>query len=379
MVRKFLYGVAVLLVVLVIGRVALTFWSEDLTERAFVPDGAFTPLAPLPPEAWTDAKMWIARPDIPGNPALYRPAGDAPQAPAPATPASATSVAVFFVHPTSYAEKAAWNAPLDDAPSRERAAQMVKAMASPFNTGGRIWAPRYRQATIGAFLSGKPQAEAALNVATSDVIAAFDAFAKANPRGPIVLAGHSQGAFLLRRLIATRVAGTPLASRVVAAYVIGWPVSLAHDLPKMGLPACAAADQSGCVVSWLSVADPADTAMLVKAYGRRVGLDGRSVANSAFLCTNPLTGTAGGQSDARANLGTLVPDFAAGTGTLAPHVVPAACGADHFLHIGEAPKLDMGPYVLPGNNYHLYDVTLFWANLRSDFLRRTAQWTGTHG
>jgi hypothetical protein len=57
-----------------------------------------------------------------------------------------------------------------------------------------------------------------------------------------------------------------------------------------------------------------------------------------------------------------------------PGVVPAACGPDHFLHIGEPPKLDMGPYVLPGNNYHLYDVTLFWANLRADFERRVAAW-----
>ena len=24
----------------------------------------------------------------------------------------------------------------------------------------------------------------------------------------------------------------------------------------------------------------------------------------------------------------------------------------------------MGPYVLPGNNYHVYDYPLFWANVR---------------
>ncbi|WP_374410476.1 DUF3089 domain-containing protein [Novosphingobium colocasiae] len=370
MVRKFLYAIAVLLVVLVIGRVALTFWSEDLTERAFVPDADFTPLRPLPSAAWDDAAMWIARPDIAGNPSLYRPEGLPPASAASAPP----DTAVFFVHPTSFAQKTAWNAPLDDKPSRDQAALMVKAMASPFNAVGRVWAPRYRQATIGAFLSAKPQADAALDVATLDVIAAFDNFLKANPKGPIVLAGHSQGAFLLRRLIAARIAGTPVAQRVAAAYVIGWPVSIDHDLPRMGLPACRTADQSGCVISWLTVADPADTAMLVSAYGRRRGLDGQGVAGSAFVCTNPLTGTIDGQSGAQANTGTLVPDFQAGTGRLEPQVVPAACGPDHFLHIGEAPKLDMGPYVLPGNNYHLYDMTLFWANLRSDFQRRLQAW-----
>jgi hypothetical protein len=32
----------------------------------------------------------------------------------------------------------------------------------------------------------------------------------------------------------------------------------------------------------------------------------------------------------------------------------------------------MGPYVLPGNNYHVYDYSLFWANIRADAERRVA-------
>ena len=38
------------------------------------------------------------------------------------------------------------------------------------------------------------------------------------------------------------------------------------------------------------------------------------------------------------------------------------------LLIGEGPNL--GPYVLPGNNYHVYDYSLFWANIRADANRR---------
>ena len=42
-----------------------------------------------------------------------------------------------------------------------------------------------------------------------------------------------------------------------------------------------------------------------------------------------------------------------------------------FLLIGEdAP--DLGPYVLPGNNYHVYDYALFWSNLRADAAARVA-------
>jgi hypothetical protein len=34
----------------------------------------------------------------------------------------------------------------------------------------------------------------------------------------------------------------------------------------------------------------------------------------------------------------------------------------------------MGPYVLPGNNYHVYDIPLFWENLRQDVARRMRTW-----
>lgn len=368
MARKFLYLIAGVTILLLALLLALRIWSENLTEMAFVPSVGFARQNALPPQALENPAMWVSRPGLKNDPAAWLPPGIKPAA-------RKLPVAVFFVHPTSYIARDAWNASLHDATSRDRADLFVQAMASPFNDAEAIWAPRYRQAAVGAFLTGKPEATEAIDLAYGDVLAAFDVFVRhLRPGQPIALAGHSQGAFLLRRLARDRVAGTPLADRLVGAWVIGWPVSLAHDLAKMGLPACTRADQAGCVASWLTVADPADTQMLEKAYARRTGLDGQSVAASPFLCTNPLTGRQGGSADASANLGTLVPDFAARTGTMAPGIVPAACGSDGFLHIGPPPKLDLGPYVLPGNNYHLYDITLFWANLRADFERRAAAW-----
>lgn len=382
MARKFLYVIAAVTVLILGLLLALRLWSEDLTELAFVPSVTFESQPAMPTNTWERPEMWISRPGIANDPARYLPEG-APPAPAQALPA-----AVFFVHPTSYIDRDAWNASIEEPKSRERAALFVKGMATPFNAATQIWAPRYRQAAIGAFLTDDPQADKAIDLAYGDVLAAFDIFAKSVPRDePIVLAGHSQGAFLLRRLLRDRIAGTPLASRVAAAYVIGWPVSIDHDLPLMGLPPCDRPDQPGCVMSWLSVADPAETGQLMKARVRRHGLDGQTLARHAadgteipspFLCTNPLTGTRDGKAPASANLGTLVPDFAEWTGTLARQVVPARCEADHFLHIGSTPELDLGPYVLPGNNYHLYDVTLFWGNLRADFERRVAAWQKQH-
>ena len=373
MARKFLYAVAVALVLFVIARVALTFYAEDLTEMAFVPGGDFTAAAPLPGDAYAEPAMWIARPGLADDPSRWLPQGASK-----AASSLAQKAAVFFVHPTSYMEKDSWNAALDNKDANERARLFTQLMASAFTDGGEVWAPRYRQATVGAFFTDRPEANRALDLAYADVLAAFDAFAKANPDGPIVLAGHSQGSYLLRRLLRDRVAGQPIADRVVAAYLPGWPVSTSHDLPMIGLPACSAPVEAGCLASWLSVADPADTSMLIKSYERRIGLDRKSVAGSSFVCVNPLTGTRDGQSNAASNAGTLVPDFKGATGDLVGETVPAACAPDHFLHIGPAPKLDMGDYVMPGNNYHVYDITLFWANLRADMERRLATWNRAH-
>jgi hypothetical protein len=367
MARKFLYAFAALVVIFFIGRVVLTFWSGDLAKVALVPDEKFERQAPIAANAYDNPAMWVSRPGLgASDPALWRPEGLKPDA----APGGA---AVFFVHPTHYFNRAHWNAPLDDAEARKALDRMVRGMASPFNAGNEIWAPRYRAATFGVFLTDKPEAREALDLAYGDVRQAFITFlAKVPANKPIVLVGHSQGTLQLMRLIKEEVAGKPLAARIVAVYAIGWPVSLEHDLPVMGLPACAAPEQKGCVVSWLAYAEPAETGDTLAGYARFAGLDGKPHGNGAFLCSNPLTAEMGGSAQASANLGTLFPSKDMTGGTLEPGKVPARCGADNFLLIGAPPE--MGEFVLPGNNYHLYDIPLFWANLRADVARRIAAW-----
>ncbi len=367
MARKFLYAVTFLVILVIAGLLALRFWAGDLTSFAFVPTGSYEAQEPLAADAYAEPAMWYSRPGIGAkDPARWLPEGVNREG-------SPLRAAVFFIHPTSYLAKAKWNAPLDDAESRIRGTLFVRAMASPFNASENLWVPRYRQAAFGAFLTGAPDGTKALDAAYADVLRAFDHFiASVDKDAPIVLAGHSQGAFHLKRLMRERVAGKPLARRIAAAYAVGWPVSLEHDLPLMGLPACATARQSGCVMSWLSFAEPADTGMILESYARRPGLDGKALGGSAFLCSNPLTGGTGGSAPASANLGTLVPEKDFEAGRIVPAMVPARCGKDGFLQIGEPP--DLGAYVLPGNNYHVYDIPLFWANLRADVARRVNAW-----
>lgn len=376
MARKFLHIIVGLIVLIIAGLVLLRLYAQDLTEIAFVPSAEFADQPPLPVAGYDNPNMWFARPGMPKDPSRWVPDNYAElQSRSAKAPANETvDAAVFFVHPTALVSRDSWNDTLKDDVSHERSRLYVKGMASVFNASPDLWAPRYRQAAIGAFLTDAPEASKALDLAYRDVAQAFDTFlSKVRSDQPIVLAGHSQGALHLRRLIKERVAGQPLAQRIAAAYIIGWPVSVEHDLPMMGMAACKDAASSGCVISYLSFADPADPSMMLQAYARRRGLDGLEIGeNSAFLCVDPISGGSGGNSEAKNNLGTLVPDLTQGSGSLAKGVIPAQCGPDHLLHIGPPLDLEMGPYVLPGNNYHIYDMTLFWSNLRADFAGRVA-------
>jgi len=90
-----------------------------------------------------------------------------------------------------------------------------------------------------------------------------------------------------------------------------------------------------------------------------------------MLCTNPITGKPNDSAPASANLGALIPDANLQSAHLAPGRVPARCTGRGILTIGSAPP-EFGQYVLPGNNYHVFDYSLFWANVRADAGRRLA-------
>ena len=367
---RFLWVIAGLTVLVIIGAGLYRYFEKELMRWALVPSAPFRDV-PMPAGAdYSQARMWIARPDIAGNPALWTPEGF--------RPAQVARASVFFVHPTSYMESAAWNAPVDDPESQDRAALFVRSQASAFNGVGAIWAPRYRQAAFGAFLTGEEDATRALDFAYRDVLAAYEEFLREAPaERPIILAAHSQGSRHLMRLLQERIRGAPEAQRVVAAYLAGWPVSVTADLPALPFPACARPDEAACVLSWQSFGEPADPSQVTDVYDASVGPGGARRAGSAMLCTNPLTGASGGSAPASANLGTLVPNEDMSAATLRRGLVPARCDVRGFLLIGDNDALPaMGNYALPGNNYHVYDYALFWANVRADAERRLAAFEG---
>ncbi len=375
MVRKFLNIIAVLTFLVIATGFALYIWWDRAADFAFVPSGEFVEQEALADNAYQDPAMWFSRPGIGvDDPARWQPALRQEDGTKPAVPVEKPSdFAVFFVHPTSYLDRSNWNAPLEHAESQRIARLYVRGMASPFNQASEIWAPRYRQATFGAFLTNEPEGQQAIDAAYRDVQQAFAYFLSSiEPDTPIVLAGHSQGALHLLRLLRDEVAASEVAPRVAAVYAIGWPISVEHDLPTLGLPACATAAQAGCIMSWSSFAEPADPRRLLTSYGESRAANGELRGDTPILCTNPLTGTVGGAAEAEANLGTLIPDAEYTTGELVPGAVPARCNRRGLLLIGDPPEV--GDAVLPGNNYHVYDIPLFWRNLQRDVAKRVEAW-----
>ena len=368
-VRRFLYFIAGCIVLILAAGIVWSLHANDLIRWWAVPSASFESVGAAPAGRYADPALWIARPGVADDPSAFLPRGF--------TDGGRTrgDAAVFYVHPTSFLDNGRWNAPLDSADANDRARLFTRGQASAFTLAGQVWAPRYRQATFGAFLTDRPEATRALDAAYRDVADAFDAFLAAIPPDqPIILAGHSQGSLHLTRLLKEKVAGRPVARRVVAAYLVGWPVSLTADLPALGLPACAGPRSTGCVLSWASFAEPADETLVTATYDATTGLTGAPRRGSAILCTNPLTGERGGSAPASANAGTLKaqPDWS--DAELIAAAVPARCAGRGFLLIGDPPAI--GNYVLPGNNYHVYDYSLFWANTRADAARRLAAFEG---
>jgi hypothetical protein len=333
-------------------------FQDQMMRAAFIPPFAFSKASAAETPDYASASAWLSRPDLPDDPSRWTPPG--------ILAAANPKVAVFYVSPTTYLRRDRWNSPLNDLESGTRSRLLAATQASAFNSVGAVWSPRYRQATLGAFLTTSKSAMEARDLAYQDVERAFDAFLAAIPASrPIMLVGHSQGSLHLMRLMQRRVANTPLWKRIVAAYLVGWPVSIEADLPALGLPGCTGADQGGCVISWQSFAEPADPHQLFDIYNATEGLTGRPLKGTKMLCINPLTGAPDSAADSKANLGALVPRAGLEGADLMPGLVPAKCDPSGILLIGFAPP-GYGAYVLPGNNYHVFDYALFWANIRAD-------------
>lgn len=323
-----------------------------------------------PPDYATPA-TWLA---FPGHNGLER---SAP----PATPAAQERYAqadVFFIHPTtvkgSAVLNAAWDVSDEDAPLM---APVLLGQSSVFNACCRIYAPRYRQASLKGLDN-----DDAVGLAYSDLAHAFRHFIAQESRGrPFIIASHSQGTNHAIRLLQEEVLNKPLRHRLVAAYLIGGYVPA--NFGDVGLPVCDAAAQTGCVLSYnASQGSRKGARMLIddKTYWWRGAL--RKEDQAPALCVNPLSWRREGAAPASANPGSQpfpqapFPRTARVLAAPIAHLTGAEC-RDGLLRVDiarDAPAGFRDGLSLLTGSYHLNDYGIFDESLRRNAVQRVAAW-----
>jgi hypothetical protein len=361
---RILIILAAIVLLLVVTAAGVWFFFQDRLQsmvlQSMAIDEPYEAL-PLPPAPeYTIEGNWAAHPETDDPADAVPPGVEPPQAP---------GIPVFYIHPTNYLKTGHWNAPLDDAQALVILERTLSGQASAFNAAGPVWAPRYRQAAFAAFLERKPAATRAILTAYRDVERAFDRFLEEIGDQPFILAGHSQGALHGLLLLQNRVQGDR-SEQLVAAYLPGWPIGETEDLGALqGVRECSEPRMTGCVVSWQSFAANGDPSRVKDAFVGQPGLSGVQKSGDTMVCVNPVTGRADASSAKSQHSGAVAP---AGADLKAPTepLVAARCGEDGILYLEPAPGGDFDDFLLPGENYHVYDIPLFYMDVRADVRRR---------
>jgi hypothetical protein len=268
---------------------------------------------------------------------------------------SNAQVDVFFLHPTTYTKKkinGAWNAPIDDVDLNTKTDETaILHQASIFNAAGRVFAPRYRQAHLDVFFSEKntPLAEKALNLAYTDVKAAFLHYLKNENNGrPIIIAAHSQGTIHAGRLLKEFFDGKKLQKSLVAAYLVGMPIVDGYfDQIKV----CESATETHCFCSWRTV---------------KKGYIPKKYAIDNVVVTNPINWkTDNTYAGKELNEGTVLRKF---DNDMRAGIVDAQI-MDGFIWSNK-PKFPWS-FLITFRNYHIVDYNLFYANVRKNAIERS--------
>ncbi len=262
--------------------VAAIRWRHDILQAMLDPKTPFQIYRPPAPPDYAKTGSWALLPADPAQPAASDPPAD-----------------VFFVHPSTYDGGRDWNGPIGDLKSKTFLTRVILPnYAGPFARDGRLFAPRYRQASVYTQLSLGDDARDARQFAYGDVRRAFDYFLDHLSPGtrPLVVVGVEQGGTLVDRLMREELAARPtLIQRLAVVYIIDATSLAADHAPRSALPACAYAGQPRCVVAWNQAFafDQADIRQAVErslVWGPNdelVGVNGRPI-----LCVNPLLGAA---------------------------------------------------------------------------------------
>lgn len=175
-----------------------------------------------------------------------------------------TGVDVFWVHPTLLSATQNFNSVNTIAITQQDKITIgltIIAQGGLLSKYGRMFAPHYRQSTARTYSADIDKELQANTIATSysDVKAAFlNYLNNYNNGNKIILAGHSQGSYLLAMLLRDVFDNNDtLRNQLVVAALGGMNYSYANQGTYNGgwwqnIPLCTATNECGCVSNWTS-------------------------------------------------------------------------------------------------------------------------------
>ena len=350
--------------------------------------------APPKPNDYADGKTWLCRPGRQDACAIDHTttvvAADGKLAKETWTADPNAPIDCFYVYPTISTDPT----PNSDMNADPAELNVIKQQFARFASKCKPYAPLYRQVTlVGLRRMLAPGATVTLDqgLQYDDVKDAWNYYLKNDNKGRgVVLVAHSQGSFILNRLIHDEIDGKPIQSKLVSAILLGTTLAVPKGKDVGGsfqhVPLCHAATQTGCVITFASfrstVPPPANT-----LFGRVPD------AAMAAACTNPAA-LAGGSGELRAYLdktGRTITSNAPGKPWVTPEqpietpwvsvpgLLTAKCASNEnasgYLEVtvhGDPadPRVDdivgdigAGPNVLANWGLHLIDVNLVMGNL----------------
>jgi len=286
-------------------------------------------------------------------------------------PATVYKVDVFYLYPTAGGSKDSLPVitAVDDSAMMAGAAQDYARQATAFDTIANIYAPFYRQDNS----SGVNRWNVIAGIPTTDATAAFDYYIKHfNSGRPFILLGHSQGSTVLTNLLSGYLKQNPkVYARMIAAYVIGSPISRDYLQQNPHLKFATSPDDVGVIVSW-NTEGPNESGVNPVLYGM-VGL----VINPISWKTDQTLATMDqglGSLFPRPPSKTFIPvpqcadaQIDSAKGVLIANVVP------EYLPIVDLASLGQG---FPIGVYHSFDIPFYYSNLRQNAWVRVQKWFG---
>lgn len=346
----------------------LAFW-DDIMKSGLDPREPFQFYGAPPAPDYAKPEAWALNPPMTGQRLATGP------------------VDVFFIHPTTFNGGRNWNGPIGDkAAERQLEKIMLPNYAGPFARVGRVFAPRYRQASLYAYTIAlrEDSRDARAKYPYDDVLSAFRYYlAHYNFGRPFILVGVEQGGGLADRLLRDEIGHNPaLVARMAAAYLIDTVTPAAGYQPGAPVTACVRRAEARCVVAYAQADESDPDAARTLLDRAMIWAPDNTLYNlprgTPVLCVNPILGAASGEdAPARLNLGAANAselEWGARAAFL-PRQVSAQC-VGGVLRVSRPRSGSLRPSGRWPDKFKERPYNPFFADLEADAMKRVAVYYG---